>query len=166
MFLLSTLDICDLLLRQPYLWKRHVVYESRPHSMIIYLGDMLYRIPEVAPPTSTSLITAKKCSKIISHTRKFILFLVFSQSQRKTIATFMTPRKGSSTQQKQVDTVMKEVRDIFSSMTGVLLHCQVKHSSNMTSRAPLPNGPIYHHSILENENIKWEIQELLQKGHI
>ena len=60
------LEVCDVLLGKPYLWKRHVVYESRPHSFIITLGRKLYRIPEVASPTAISLISAKQCSKVIS----------------------------------------------------------------------------------------------------
>jgi hypothetical protein len=64
----SPLEVCDVLLGQPYLWKHHVVYESRPHTVIITLGNKLYRIPEVAPPTTISLISAKQCSKIISQT--------------------------------------------------------------------------------------------------
>jgi hypothetical protein len=60
------LEVCDVLLGKPYLWKRHVVYESRPRSVIITLGRKLYRIPEVASPTAISLISAKQCSKVIS----------------------------------------------------------------------------------------------------
>jgi hypothetical protein len=67
---ISPLEVCDVLLGQPYLWKRHVVYESRPHSVIITLGRQLYRIPEVAPPTAISLISAKQCSKVISQTEE------------------------------------------------------------------------------------------------
>ena len=32
---ISPLDVCDVLLGKPYLWKHHVVYESRPCSVII-----------------------------------------------------------------------------------------------------------------------------------
>jgi hypothetical protein len=59
-----------------------------------------------------------------------------------------------STQQKQVDKVMEEYSDIFSSPTGVPLHFQVKHPINMTPDALLTNGPVYHRSLLENEEIK------------
>eukprot|EP00253_Pinus_taeda_P018947 PITA_18947 len=38
----------------------------------------------------------------------------------------MAPGKGSSKQKKQVDTVMEEYMDLFSSPTGVPLHCQKK----------------------------------------
>jgi hypothetical protein len=34
----APLDVCDVVLGQPYMWKRHVVYESRPRSVIIILG--------------------------------------------------------------------------------------------------------------------------------
>jgi hypothetical protein len=57
---ISPLEFCDVILGQPYLWKCHVVYESRPCIVIITLGRQLYNIPEVAPPTAISLIFAKK----------------------------------------------------------------------------------------------------------
>ena len=48
---ISPPDVCDVLLGQPYLWKRNVVYESRPRTAIITLGNKLYKILEVAMPT-------------------------------------------------------------------------------------------------------------------
>jgi hypothetical protein len=41
----SPLDVCDVLLGQPYMWKHHAIYESQPRSVIITLGGHLYRIP-------------------------------------------------------------------------------------------------------------------------
>jgi hypothetical protein len=84
---ISPLKVCDVLLGQPYLWKRHVVYESRPHNVIITLGRKLYRIPEVALPTIISLIFAKQCSKVISQNGKFIFFVIHAHSKQKVIAT-------------------------------------------------------------------------------
>jgi hypothetical protein len=46
---ISPLDVCDVVLGQPYMWKRHDVYESRPCSVIITLGGQFYRIPKVVP---------------------------------------------------------------------------------------------------------------------
>lgn len=65
-----------------------------------------------------------------------------------------------------MDKVVEEYEDIFTSPAGVPLHCQVKHSIDLTPGAPLPNGPIYRCSVLENNEIKRQIRELLQKGHI
>ena len=60
-----------------------------------------------------------------------------------------------------MDKVVEEYEDIFTSPTRVPLHCQVNHPIDLTPGAPLPNGPIYLHSVLENDEIKRQIQELL-----
>jgi hypothetical protein len=75
-------------------------------------------------------------------------------------------RSVLSLQQKQLDGIVEEYRNIFSSPTGLLTHCQVKHPIDLTPGAPLPNGPVYHRSLMENDKIKRQIQEMLQKGHI
>lgn len=63
---IAPLEFCDVLLGQPFLWKRHAVYDSRPHSVIITLGRQLYMITEAMLPTTIYLISAKQCSKVIS----------------------------------------------------------------------------------------------------
>ena len=97
---------------------------------------------------------------------KFVIFMVCSQSEKKIVAMSTTSAQSPTTQQKQVDKIMEEYKDIFTSPTGVPLHCQVKHSIDLIPSAPFPNGLVYKHSLLENEEIKCQIQELLQKGHI
>ena len=85
--------------------------------------------------------------------------MICPQGKKKTVAT--TSRQGSSTGQKQMDKVVEEYMDIFTSPTGVPLHCQVKHPIDLTPGVPLPNGMIYRRSILKNDEIKRQIQELL-----
>ena len=77
-----------------------------------------------------------------------------------------TSRQGPSACQLQMDKVMEEYEDIFTSPTGVPLHSQVKHFIDLTPGSSLPNGPIYQRSVLENDEIKRQLHELLQKGHI
>ena len=61
----APLEVCHVLLGQPYMWKRHIVYESRPRSVITTLGGKLYRIPETVAPNKVS-----QGRKISSHIRK------------------------------------------------------------------------------------------------
>jgi hypothetical protein len=61
---------------------------------------------------------------------------------------------------------MEEYKDIFSSPIGVPLHCHIKHSIDLTPNTLLPNGKVYRRSLLENEEFKRHIQEMLKKGHI
>jgi hypothetical protein len=82
----APLDVCDVVLGQPYMWKHHVVYECRPRSVIIILGGQLYRIPKVVP----TIVPPKQCRKVISHTAKFILFTVCSKDAQNATTTTTT----------------------------------------------------------------------------
>jgi hypothetical protein len=106
----APLKFYDVLLGQPYLWKFHVVYESKPRSVMITLNRKLYKIPEAVPPSVISLISTKQCRKVISQTGKFVFFMIHSQNKRKIAATSRVSAADLSTQQKQVDKVMKNTQ--------------------------------------------------------
>jgi hypothetical protein len=94
----SHVEFCVVLLGQPYLWKCHVVYESRPRSVIITLNGKLYRIPKAVPPSSISLISTKQCRKIIYQMGKLVFFMILSQNKCKIIATSRVSVTDLSTQ--------------------------------------------------------------------
>lgn len=83
------------------------MYESRPCNVIITLGRQLYRIPDVAPPTAISLISAKKCSKVISQTENFVFFVIHAQSKQKVITTSLASTQHLSLHQNQVDRIVE-----------------------------------------------------------
>jgi len=66
------------------------VYESRAHDVIVTFGNMLYRILEVALPTTIFLVVAKQCSKLISKMGKFGFLMICPQGKKKTMV--MTSR--------------------------------------------------------------------------
>jgi len=72
----DSLEVCDVLLGNDILRKHHVLYKSRPHSVIITLGYHLYNMLEVASTIAVSLITTKQYMKAISHIGRFVLFMV------------------------------------------------------------------------------------------
>ena len=80
--------------------------------------------------------------------------MVHSQSEKKIVAMSTTYAQSPATQQKQVDKVMEEYKNIFTSPRGVTLHCQVKHSIDLIPSGPFPNGLVYKRLLLENEKIK------------
>ena len=98
---ISQLYVCDVLMVQPYIWKRHVVYESRPCSVIVTLGGHLYRIPEVVP----TIVPPKNCCKVVSHTTKFSFFRICSKGEQKDTATTIASPQTPSIKQMQVDKV-------------------------------------------------------------
>ena len=115
---IAPIDVSDVLLGQPYLWKWHPVYESRPRAVIVNLDNNLCRIPKVPPPMTIYLAISKQCNKFISKTRKFVFLMIRPQGKKKTMAT--TSRHGSSTWKQQMDKAVEEYGEIFTSPTGVL----------------------------------------------
>jgi hypothetical protein len=107
-----------VLLGQPYMWRRHVVYESRPRSVIVTLGGHLYRIPEVVLTT----VPPKKCRKVVSHTAKFSFFTICSKGEQKDTATTTALPQAPSIQQKQVDKVAAKRKDSFCTPSSHVSH--------------------------------------------
>jgi hypothetical protein len=91
------------------MWRHHVVYESRPRSVIVTLGGHLYRIPEVVPTT----VPPKKCRKVVSHTAKFSFFTICSKGEQKDTATTTALPQAPSIQQKQVEKAAEKCKDSF-----------------------------------------------------
>ena len=81
--------------------------------------------------------------------------MIRPQGKKKIVA--MTSRQGPFVRKQNMDKVMEEYREIFTSPIGVPLHCQVKHPIDITPGVSLPNGPIYRCSVLENDEIKRQI---------
>jgi hypothetical protein len=48
---ISPLEVYDVLLGYPYMWKHHVIYESLPCSVIVTFKGHLYRVPELVLTT-------------------------------------------------------------------------------------------------------------------
>jgi hypothetical protein len=92
--------------------------------------------------------------------------VICAHSKKKVTDTSVASTQHLSLQQNQVDDIMEEYRDIFFSPTGVPTHFQVKHPIDMTPDTPLLDGPVYQLSLMENDEIMCQIQELIQKGHI
>jgi hypothetical protein len=133
--------------------------------LLLLWVNKLYKILEVAKPTAISLISAKKCSKIISQTGKFVFLMIFLRERRR-LWPHPQPLEKAPPHTTTDGQGHGGVQGHLHLTHRGTLHCQVKHSIDLTLGASLPNGLIYRHSVLENDEIKRQIQELLQKGHI
>eukprot|EP00253_Pinus_taeda_P027104 PITA_27104 len=129
-----------------------------------FTKDEIFAIPEVALPTAISLITVKQCSKLISKNGKFVFLMICPQRKKKTVAT--ASRRGPSARQLQMDKVVEEYGDIFTSPAGVPLHCQVKHSIDLTPelRSFLGLANFYRRFVLGFPHITWPLSQVTKGG--
>ena len=78
----APLEFFYVLLGQPYLWKSHVLYESRLHTVIITLGNNLYRILEAVPPPVIYLTTEKNTVRLFPKPRKLFSLKLAHRKRR------------------------------------------------------------------------------------
>lgn len=148
------------------MYQRHGIYESCPRSVTIKLGGHKYRILEVSPAHSASLISAKQCRKLIAQIGTFVLLIIRPEGERKLVYNSHTTMNTSTQQQRSMDQIVAKYQNLFKLPTGVPSHCQARHSIDLIPETPLPHESVYRRSPLENDEIKRRIQELIQKGHI
>ena len=112
------------------------------------------------------MISTKQTKNLINHTQKFTLIIINPQHSRKTAETIQLTDQRNSRQQQHINHILEEYQNVFQELDGVYLHCLVKHSIELIHGSSLPNASIYKRSILENEEIRRQIQDLIDKGHI
>ena len=61
---------------------------------------------------------------------------------------------------------MIEFEEVFRSPMGLPLERVIAHGINLEPGDSLANSGLYHRSMMENEDIKRQISELLKMGHI
>jgi hypothetical protein len=78
--------------------------------------------------------------------------VIRAHSKQKIIATSMASTQNLSFQQKQVEEIVEEYKDIF--VKNPIDLDQVKHPIDMNPVAPLPNRPVYRCSLMESDEIR------------
>jgi hypothetical protein len=67
----TLLELCGPLLRKPYMWKHHVVYDSRSHSFIVTLRGHIYRVPKLVSTIVVSLVLESSSKRLSLSLEKF-----------------------------------------------------------------------------------------------
>ena len=109
------------------MWKRHAIYESRPHSVIVNLGGKIYQIQKIFAPNIVSQVR-----KISSHMMKFFFFTIVSEGEHQITSTPST--KGIYAHQTQEENIhFFLIHPSTSMMQGhafkVILQKQVIHTT-------------------------------------
>ena len=104
-------------------------------------------------------------NKLINHAQKFSLIMIKPQYSRNTTPTSQLTDQCIS-QEQHINHILEKYQNIFQDPNGVPLNCQVKHSIELVSGSSLSKASVFKRSILENEEIRRQIQDLINKGHI
>eukprot|EP01018_Ginkgo_biloba_P007047 Gb_40662 [translate_table: standard] len=119
-------------------------------------------------PRVTSLLVNKaQAQQLVQASQKYVLIMIKGNyesllgTQVDTVLAVHYEAKG-----RQVQHILRQYEDVFRSPVGLPPERAIAHGINLELGASLPNNGLYRRSVMENEEIKRQISELMEMGHI
>ena len=158
------LDVCHVMLGSPYLWDRDAVLYRREQKYSFVKDGRSFVIKSITSPLiGSSLITATQAKRMVNASRKFVLIMVRAISDRPSRVCLATL---SSQQNGDLDMLMSRYKELFADISGLPPRRNVEHEIMLTGESSLPNVGLYRTSVQESDEIKKQVQELLEQGVI
>lgn len=154
------MDACHLLLGRPWQFDRGVLHDGRTNTYtFIFSGVKMILMPSISTPPP-------------SHHENFVLLLqrkdfVQELSDTRCILLLVAQDISSTTNYpSHVSPLLQEFSDIFPAElpTGLPPLRDIHHHIDLIPGAPLPNRPHYRMSPSEHEELRRQVEDLLQKG--
>jgi hypothetical protein len=156
------LDICGIVLGSPYLFDRKAIFyrEENKYHLFKYGVEFIVRAHRIK--TNVSLVSTGKMKRLVNASKYFVLMIV--KQKEEDISDALS---GCDPGHKQeLVKIISNYDELFQEPTGFPPKREVEHEIYLQQDAPLPNIGMYRSSVLENAEIKKQVQELLDKGII
>ncbi|XP_026452221.1 uncharacterized protein LOC113352638 [Papaver somniferum] len=159
------LDVCQVVLGSPYLWDRDATLHRRKQNYTFTKdGESLVIRPIYSPLEGASLITATQSKRLVNASIKFIL-LVIRSLEEKPSRVFFLPSLYTQ-QEDDLERLKLKYKELFLDVTGLPPKRGVEHAIMLSGERYLLNVGFYRTSIEESDEIKRQVQELLELGMI
>ena len=151
------LEKCGVVLSSPYLYDRDAIFHRKGNKYHLVNDGIEYKIN-----TSLDLINVSQMKRLINSSKKYVLVFVKEQPKDKYDAF---QGCGSQFKDKLVE-IVDSYKELFKESKIPPPKREIQHDIQFQSDAPLPNIGMYQMSVIENEEIKKQIQGLVDKGFI
>jgi hypothetical protein len=160
------MDVCHLLLGRPWQYDRNVVHDGRMNTYTLEKEGRTHRLL----PIKDKEVKLEVSKTILLMSRKELL----TEMEKKEDPQFFVVRKSrivlTST---RVDDLPVEIQELLEEFADIIVdelpHLfapmrRVSHRINLIPGASLPNKATYRLTPQENEEVKKQVQDLLDKG--
>jgi ribulose bisphosphate carboxylase small subunit len=160
--MLCLLTFVDIVLGSPYLFDRKVIFYREENKYHLFKDGVEYIVRAHRIKTNVSLVSTGKMKRLVSASKYFVLMIVKQKEEDITDAL-----SGCDPDHKQeLVKIISNYDELFQEPTGFPPKREVEHEIYLQQDAPLPNIGMYRSSVIENAEIKKQVQELLDKGII
>ncbi|XP_059067200.1 uncharacterized protein LOC131858147 [Cryptomeria japonica] len=156
------LDICGLVLGSPYLFDRQAIFYRGENKYHLFKDGKEYIVRSHKVKTSLAIVNASQMKRLVNASKNFVLMLVKAKDDNKSEAF-----KGCKPEHKaELVKIVSTYDDLFQEPKGLAPKREIQHEIHLQQDVPLPNIGMYRLSVLQNEEIKKQVQELVEKGVI
>ena len=157
-----TLDICGIVLGSPYMYDRKAIFYRETNMYYITKHGIEYIVRAHCMKTNISLVSANQMKRLINASKNFVLMIVKAKDVEQTESF-----KGCDPKlKKDLIKVVFDYDILFQEPKGLRPKREIQHEIHLLQDAPLPNIGMYRSSIVENAEIKKQVQELIERGVI
>jgi hypothetical protein len=156
------LDICGIVLGSPYLYDRKAIFYRQENKYHLFKDGVEYVVRAHTKKMNLSIINAGQMKRLVNASKNFVLLMIKPKNDVENEAF-----QGCDTKLKSnLFEVVNQYDDMFKEPKGLPPQRGIQHEIQLQQDCPLPNIGMYRMSVMENAEIKKQIQELLDKGVI
>ena len=156
------LDICGIVLGSPYLYDRKDIFFREENKYHLKKDGVEYIVRSHKVKTSLSLVNTGQIKRLINSSKSLVLLMVKEKENDK-----LDSFKGCDPKhQDEIVKLITNYSEVFQTSKGLLPKREIAHEIYLQQDAPLPNISMYKLSVIENEEIKKTVQDLLENGII
>jgi hypothetical protein len=153
------LDICGIVLGSPYLYDRKAIFHRHENKYHLFKDGVEYIVRAHTKKMNLSLINAEQMKRLVNASKSFVLLMIKPKEDIETEAF-----QGCDTKLKSdLFEVVNQYDEMFKEPKGLPPIRGIQHEIQLQQDSPLPNIGMYRMSVMENAEIKKQIQELLDK---
>jgi hypothetical protein len=156
------LDICGIVLGSPYLYDRRAIFHHHEKKYHLFKNGVEYIVREHTKKLNLSLVNAGQMKRLVNDSNNCVLLMIKPKDNVEKEAFQGCDAKLKS----DLYEVVNEYDEMFEEPKGLPPKRGIQHEIQLQQYCPLPNIGMYMMSVMENAEIKKQIQEFLDKGVI
>jgi hypothetical protein len=156
------LDIRGIVLGSPYLYDRKAIFHCHENKYHLFKNGVEYIVRAHTKKMNLSLVNAGQMKRLVNASKNFVLLMIKPKDDIENEVFQGCDAKLKSDLYK----VVNQYDEMFKEPKGLPPKRGIQDEIQLQQDCPLPNIGMYRMSVMENAEIKKQIQELLDKGVI
>lgn len=156
------LDMCGNVLGSPYFYDRKAALFFHENKYDLTKDEVEYIFISHRAKIRANLVSAGHMKRLVNSSKGYMLMFV----REKYVDAFESFQVCDPTHKKELYEFFSNYNEIFQEPGGLPLKREIQHEIHLQQDFPLPNIGMYRLSTIEMEEIKKQVQELLNQGVI